>query len=112
MNSSNEVKDTLKKVHQGGSDKYMLTFSHPEVSHRLTYEGISQVNLDMMNPRRMMDTKFCSATMGNSHDCAISGNNFVRDRPHNGLITTEKAGGVPNYILQTMKLTRGKLVKG
>ena len=89
---SNEVETTFKRIHQGGSDKGMLTFSHPEVSHGLTYEGIPHVNLDMMNPRRMMDIKFCSVTMGNPHNCAPSDGKFVPDRPHNGLITTKKSG--------------------
>ena len=103
---------TLKEIHQQGGDKCMLTFSHPEVAHGLTYKGIPQVNLDMMNPRRMMDTKFCMATMGNAHDPATTSSRFVPDRPHNGLITTKKSGGVLNYISRAMKLTRGKLIKG
>ena len=59
----------------------MLMFSYPEVSHGLTYEGIPQVNLDMMNPHRMIDTKFFSATMGNPHNCApLGGNVYWTDR--------------------------------
>jgi hypothetical protein len=70
------------------------------------------VNLDMMNPRKMMDTKFCSVTMGAPHNYAPSDGKFVPDRPHNGLITTKKIGDVLNYISRAINLTRDKLVKG
>ena len=78
-------------------------------SHK--YEGITQIHLDMMNPRQMMDTSFCSATMGNPHNCASPDGRFVPDRPHNDLITAKESGGVLNYVSRAMKLTRGKLVK-
>ena len=96
VKSDRDVVNALKVVQQEGGDHCMLTFSHPEVSHGLTYEGIPQVNLDMMNPRRMMDSVFCSATMGNVHDRAPTDGRFVPDRPHNELILTENSGGVRN----------------
>jgi hypothetical protein len=86
----------------------MLTFSHPEVRQGLTCGGIPQVNLDQMNPRRMMDPSFYSVAMEAEKARGV----FFPDRPHNGLLKVQESGGVLNYITSAMKLTRGKLLQG
>ena len=80
-----------------------LVFLHPGVSRGLTNTGIPQINLDQMNPRRMMSPSFCSATM-----VGAVGGSFIPDRPHNGLISVKESKEVLNYVSKAMKLTRGK----
>ena len=71
-------------------------FSHPEVAHGLTNEGIPQVNLDQLNPRVMMEVDYVATPLPS----------------HAGQILTVERGGVLNWITFAMKLTRGKLLKG
>ena len=70
-----------------------LTFSHPEVKHGLTNEGIPQVNLDQLNPRRMFP------------DFTIP---FI---PITTKLRTFEDDEVWNFVSVAMKLTRGKLRK-
>ena len=58
----------------------MLLFSHPEVKHGLTYDGIPQVNLDQLNPRLMFD------------------NPGLPPDPTASTIRTVLDGGVSNYV--------------
>lgn len=53
----------LDTLNAGGMTHCTLVFSHPEMSWGLTDSGIPQVNLDQMNPRRMMSPSFYSAMM-------------------------------------------------
>ena len=73
-----------------------LVFSHPEVEHGITNEGIPQVNLDQLNPRQMMDPTYVPTPLPS----------------HSGQIGTVRSGHVLNYVSFGMKLTRGKLLKG
>jgi hypothetical protein len=84
-----DVKEALEKIAVGDSKECILTFSHPEVAHGLTGDGIPQVNLDQMNPRRMMDPSFCTLAM----EAQRERGEFVPDRPHNGLLQVVERGG-------------------
>ena len=86
-----DVVDALEKVAKDGVKECILTFSHPEVSHGLTCDGVPQVNLDQMNPRRMMDPSFCTVAM----EAQRERGEFVPDRPHNGLLMVVDCGGGP-----------------
>ena len=99
---------TLVKCDGTSANSCQLTFSHPEVSHRITDAGIPQVNLDQLNPRDiMLRPEVCTVTM-----VVMSSGTFVPDHPHNGLILVTNSGGVLNKKLRAMKLTRGKLHRG
>jgi hypothetical protein len=105
--TEDEAVSALKALSAGGSTYCDLVFSHPEVSQGLTNEGTPQINLDQMNPRRMMSPSFCFETM-----VGAMGESFIPDRPHNGLISVQERGNVLNYVSKAMKLTRGKLRRG
>ena len=70
-----------------------LTFSHSEIKHGLTHDGIPQVNLDQLNPRLMFDNFPMPETLTSSKLRII------------------KDGDVFNYVTVAMKLTHGKLLK-
>ena len=108
MVTVSEVDTALRAAYKKGAKHCLLVFSHPEVAHGLTYEGIPQVNLDQLNPKQM----FCAVTMGNAMEKMPRDNTFVPDRSHNGQIAMEYSRGVLNYVTKVMKLTRGKLIKG
>ena len=66
----------------------MLTFSHPEIRHGLTNNGILQLNIDQLNSRNMF------------HDfCMPEG---ALDKP---TATIRRNGDVFNYVTQAMELT-------
>lgn len=75
-----------------------LTFSHPEIKHGLTNDGIPQCNIDQLNPRLMFDQfnpeHFTAPAMPRDHH-----------------IDTVYSGDVFNYVSLAMKFTRGKLIK-
>ena len=73
-----------------------LTFSHPEIRHGLTNDGIPQVNLDQLNPRHEFDDQF------EIPDIPVA-------RSANAKIKLD--GDVFNFTSLAMKLTRGKLLK-
>ena len=73
-----------------------ILFSHPEVEHGNTNEGIPQVNLDQLNPRQLMDATYVPTPIPS----------------HSGQIKTVQSGDVLNWVTFGMKLTRGKLLKG
>ena len=73
-----------------------LLFSHPEVEHGITHDGIPQVNLNQLNPRHMMDDTYVPTPL-----------------PYNsGQIGTTRSGDVLNWVSFGMKLPQGKLLKG
>ena len=47
------VEVCMREAHHSGREKCTLVFSHPDVSHGLTNDGILQVNIDQMNPRQL-----------------------------------------------------------
>jgi hypothetical protein len=86
-----DVIDALEKVVEDGANECILIFSNPEVPHGLTCDGIPQVNLDQMNPRRMMDPSFCTLAM----EAQKERGEFIPDRPYNGLLMVVDCGGGP-----------------
>ena len=94
----------LAALSVNGATHCNLVFLHPEVLRGFTNTGIPQINLDQMNPQRMMSPAFCSATM-----VGAMGGLFVTDRPHTGLIFVKESGEVHNYVSKAMKFMRGKL---
>ena len=79
----------LEEASAGPHKDCVLTFLHPEVMPGLTSEGIPQVNLDQMNPRRMMDPSLCSVLLEAEKARGV----FIPDRPHNGLSAVKDSGG-------------------
>ena len=54
VNTLEEVQQTLLRYTTDPAEDIasrLLTFSHPEIKHGLTNEGIPQVNLDQLNPK-------------------------------------------------------------
>ena len=84
-----DIDETLEKVAMGDCKECVLIVLHPEVAHGLTSDGIHQVNLDQMNPRRMMDPSFCTLVM----KAQQTREEFVPDCPHNGLLKVLDSGG-------------------
>ena len=66
----------------------ILVFSHPDIAHGLTNDGIPQVNLDQLNPC----LNFPSSTMSYQIKKVFDGN-------------------VYNYVTKAIQLTCGKLLK-
>ena len=71
-----------------------LLFSHPYIRHGLTNEGIPQISLDQINPRRL----FHGYTPPAPPLCT---RNKIRQ---------SWDGGVLQYITKAQRLTRGKLI--
>ena len=84
-----DVIKALEKVVEDGANECILTFFHPEVSHDLTCDDIPQVNLDQMNPRRMMDLSCYTLAM----EAQKERGEFIPDRLHNGLLMVVDCGG-------------------
>ena len=59
--NSDQVETSFKALVQDGLPSCLLAFSHPEISHGLTADGIPQVNLDQINPRHMLEVKTAAA---------------------------------------------------
>ena len=107
VTTEKEVVTALTALSVENATHCTLVFLHPEVSQGLTNTGIPQINLDPMNPCRMMSPSFCSAMM-----IGAIGGSFIPDRPHNGFILVKESGEVLNYVSKVMKLTRRKLQRG
>jgi hypothetical protein len=70
----------------------ILTFSHPEIQHGLSNDGIPQINIDQLNPKNLMSGF------------------TVPDLPVERQAGTIRLdGGVYNFESLAMRLTRGKL---
>ena len=70
----------------------ILTFSHPEIQHGLTNDGIPQINIGQLNPKNLLPSF------------------SVPDLPaqrQTAMIRLD--GGVYNFESLAMRLTRGKL---
>jgi hypothetical protein len=55
VNTVAEINEALNVCLASGSFTCTLLFSHPEVRHGLTNEGIPQVMLDQLNPQLLFD---------------------------------------------------------
>ena len=82
-----DVKSALSSLSQQPWPTCLLTFSHPEVKHDLTNDGILQLNVDQLN----------------SHN--------IFDAIHKPTATLCWDGDVFNYVSLAMELTQGKLLK-
>ena len=76
-----------------GDKSCVLTFSHPEIQHGLSNDGIPQVNIDQLNPKNLL-TGFTVP-------------DFPMERQSG---TVRLDGGVYNFESLAMQLTRGKLI--
>ena len=93
VSTEEDVTRALNALLHTGVRTCQLIFSHPAVKHGLTNDGIPQVNLDQLNPRRMF------------HEFATAG------MPDNDAVVAKWDGEVFNWVSKAMKLTRSKLKK-
>ena len=94
----NDVKKYINQALQANSKTCILVFSHPEIAHGLTNDGIPQINHDQLNPRHAL-----RQTLDNISPPDIP---ITRQR---GMLKEE--GGVQNFTSNAVKLTRGKLLQ-
>ena len=89
-----DLQSALARYSTEGAQHVKLLFAQPEIRDGLTDKGIPQVNLDQLNPRRLLE-RLCSPP-----------GSAPRQQT-----TTVIDGGVHNTVTQMMKLTRGKLMR-
>ncbi len=83
-----------------------LLFSHPEIKHGLTNDGIPQVNLDQLNNRALLrpsheDLRSYMPTLHPAEYGKVGGVYFQDE---------DNTEDVMNLTTRVMKLTRGKLI--
>ena len=99
MSKINDVETALLQLATAGATTCNLLFSHSEIKHGLTNEGIPQVNIDQLNP------------------CLSFGDYPIPENIPKAMSTNvrtiwDNKGGVQEwYDAVTYKLTRGKLIK-
>ena len=93
VSSVADVKRALLTLSTQPCPSCMLTFSHLEIKHDLTNDGILQLNVDQLNSRNM----FRDFSMPEG----------ALDNP---TATIHLDGYVYNYVMQAMELTQGKLL--
>ena len=92
INTLQDVHQAVAAIEMSGDKSCVLTFSHPEIQHGLSNDGIPQVNIDQLNPKNLL-TGFT-----------------VPDLPMERQAGTVRLdGGVYNFESLAMRLTRGKL---
>ena len=92
IHSLNDVHRAVATIDLSGDKSCILTFSHPEIQHGLSNDGIPQVNIDQLNPKNLLPGF------------------TVPDLPierQAGAVRHD--GGVYNFQSLAMRLTRGKL---
>ena len=94
VQSITDFQSALAHYSTEGAPHVTLLFAQPEIRDGLTDKGIPQVNLDQLNPRRLLER--LHSPPGSA------------PRQH---ASTVPDGGVLNSVTQMMKLTRGKLMK-
>jgi hypothetical protein len=92
------VKKYINKALHANAKTCILVFSHPEIAHGLTNDGIPQINHDQLNPRHAL-----RQTLDNISPPDIP---ITRQR---GMMKED--GGVQNFTSNAVKLTRGKLLQ-
>ena len=93
-----DVQQAFENLSNNRSKNCWLTFSHPEIKHGLTNDGIPQVSIDQLNPRLMFDFDDVQ----------------LPSLPKTSRIRKEFEGDVFNLVTPytlAMRLTRGKLLK-
>ena len=110
VTTESDVRQTLATIRSDNRKSCWLTFSHPEIAHGLTNDGIPQINVDQLNPRHLF------------HQAAPIGELNAAPRPSfptpdigapaaaAATLREIKDGGVVNGIGLAYKLTRGKLL--
>lgn len=95
-----DVIQALRRLTDSKATRCILLFSHPEIQHGLTNDGIQQINIDQLNPRLLLQ------------NFPIDGF-LLSDIPHStdSRISKIADGDVFNYTTIAMRLTRGKLLK-
>jgi hypothetical protein len=74
-----------------------LLFSHPEIKHGLTSDGIPQISVDMMNPGRRLGVSLPV--------------DMQPESAHAASFRVVEDGGVQSCISNATRLTRGRLLK-
>ena len=100
VSTLDQVKQTFRDIHSSTTpppDNCTLLFSHPEMKHGLTNEGIPQVNLDQLNPRLAFEQKEFPIPLLT----ALRSNRVKKFWDDDVL----------HYVTMAMRLTRRKLLK-
>ena len=104
VNNLKQAQAAFAALSKSNAKSCWLTFSHPEIKHGLTNDGIPQINIDQLNPRHMFNSPSEMADV------------TLPDLPTTNKIRKEYdvEGDVFNLITPytiAMRLTRGKLLK-
>ncbi len=94
IRSLQDVQQSLVALIDSSTPFCTLIFSHPEIPHGLTNDGIPQVNIDQLNPK----TLFSGFSLPNVPVARQCGHNAYD-------------GDVYNFTSLAMQITRGKLLK-
>jgi hypothetical protein len=89
-----DVNSALHSAFVAGRPTCVLLFSHPEIRHGLTNEGIPQVLLDQLNPRLLFDSFFLPQP-------PLCKRNRIRQ---------SWDGEVLQYVTKAQRLTHGRLI--
>jgi hypothetical protein len=54
INSLQDVHQAVATIGMSGDKSCILTFSHPEIQHGLSNDGIPQINIDQLNPKNLL----------------------------------------------------------
>ncbi len=68
MQSLQDVQQSLAALIASGAPFCTLIFSHPEIRHGLTNDGIPQVNIDQLNPKTLF-SGFSLPNVPVAHQC-------------------------------------------
>ncbi|KAL9178452.1 hypothetical protein ACHAXT_003782 [Thalassiosira profunda] len=106
-----DVRATLAQLATANATSCWLTFSHPEIAHGLTNDGIPQVNVDQLNPRHLFrdgPVRELNAPSPLSFPPPDVGPPAAAA----AYLRAFDDGGVTNLVCRSHKLTRGKLLRG
>ncbi|KAL9185818.1 hypothetical protein ACHAXT_003595 [Thalassiosira profunda] len=106
-----DVRTALAQLATANATSCWLTFSHPEIAHGLTNDGIPQVNVDQLNPRHLFrdgPVRELNAPSPLSFPPPDVGPPAAAA----AYLRAFDDGGVTNLVCRSHKLTRGKLLRG
>ena len=92
-----DVVEALKTSTEREGSVCTLLFSHPEIKHGLTSDGIPQISIDMMNPGRRLGVSLPD--------------DMLPESAHTKSFRVVEDGGVHSCVSNATRLTRGRLMK-
>ena len=97
VSSKDQVAQALQDAVVSDCVDILLLFSHPEIRHGLTSDGIPQITMDMMNPGARLGVAIPS--------------DIIPDTDADSAYRVVDDGECRSLILNATRLTRGKLMK-